>query len=179
MEAFSSPLPRLTGTRGTITELPQRREVQDGGGGGGDPRRAVEKRSRRLRHRRARRHLRRPKKPSDPPNLSVEIGESSKRGIPSSSSTPGVSVNQKEKLKEDVDRGDLGGLSKLQSRWWAGLFNLARREEEWQSSKELNEKIERIQESSKGKVFIVEDDPEKILWKGTTIRGSKNLMPKV
>ncbi|WOL20089.1 hypothetical protein Cni_G28891 [Canna indica] len=45
---------------------------------------------------------------------------------------------------------------------WAGLFRKAREEESWSSSKELSEKIAKIQNNAKGRVTIEEKDLEPV-----------------
>ncbi|WOK97371.1 hypothetical protein Cni_G06079 [Canna indica] len=43
---------------------------------------------------------------------------------------------------------------------WAGLFRRTIKEDKWRYSEDLNEKVKRIQEGAKGKVFIEEKDLE-------------------
>ncbi|WOK94023.1 hypothetical protein Cni_G02725 [Canna indica] len=74
---------------------------------------------------------------------------------------------------------------------WAGLFNQARKEEEWMNSTVLKEKIEKIQASAKGKVFISDEDLlkarydskfilyGKFFWRTPPLELVKNVMPKL
>ncbi|WOL13471.1 hypothetical protein Cni_G22241 [Canna indica] len=103
-----------------------------------------------------------PKKPPDPSDPRAEIASSSKIILPPDVRKESADREDKADREQAVQQKRMEGMQKKLPSSWAGLFNMARKEVEWKSLKDLNAKIERIQESSKWKVFIAEEDLEKV-----------------
>ncbi|WOL00435.1 beta-glucosidase 22-like [Canna indica] len=101
----------------------------------------------------------RPKKPPDPTikvdSVKVRMEGDAEKEV----------LRVMTKKEEGKERGSRSGVRDVDRKGdnpitWAGLFRRSRQEDVWGNSKELQEKISKIQEGAKGKVLIEDEDLE-------------------